>query len=81
MATEVELVHVMFWTILAMMLVLLYALKQVLTTQRYIENIDTNIEKLVKKTLKEEEEILEHLEDLEKDKKDSKTRKKNTKSK
>ena len=54
--------YVMFWTILAMMLVLIYALKQVITTQRFIENIDMNIEKLVKRTLMEEERILDDLE-------------------
>jgi hypothetical protein len=54
--------YVMFWTILAMMLVLLYSLKQVIVTQRYIQNIDTNIEKLVRKTLADEERILDDLE-------------------
>lgn len=54
--------YVMFWTILAMMLVLIYALKQVIVTQRYIENIDKNIEKMVKRTLMEEERILDDLE-------------------
>ena len=50
--------YVMFWTILAMMMVLIYSLKQVVITQRYIRNLDSNIEKLVAKTLKEENEIL-----------------------
>jgi len=50
--------YVMFWTILAMMMVLIYSLKQVIVTQRYIRNLDSNIEKLVKKTLAEEDEIL-----------------------
>ena len=54
--------YVMFWTILAMMLVLIYSLKQVIMTQRYIENIDKNIEKMVKRTLLEEERILDDLE-------------------
>lgn len=54
--------YVMFWTILAMMLVLIYSLKQVITTQRYIENIDHNIEKMVKRTLLDEERILDDLE-------------------
>lgn len=54
--------YVMFWTILAMMLVLIYSLKQVIVTQRYIENIDKNIEKMVKRTLLDEERILEDLE-------------------
>ena len=54
--------YVMFWTILAMMLVLLYALKQVISTQRFIQNIDRNIEKMVKQTLLDEERILEDLE-------------------
>ena len=40
--------YVMFWTILAMMLVLIYSLKQVIMTQRFIENIDKNIEKMIK---------------------------------
>jgi hypothetical protein len=53
----------MFWTILAMMLVLIYSLKQVISTQRYIKSIDTNIEKLVKKTLMDEERILHDIED------------------
>ena len=55
--------YVMFWTILAMMLVLLYSLKQVIKTQRHIENMDMNIEKLVKRTLLDEERILHDLED------------------
>lgn len=54
--------YVMFWTILAMMLVLLISLKMVMQTQRHIENMDNNIEKLVKKTLKDEERILHDLE-------------------
>lgn len=54
--------YVMFWTILAMMLVLIYSLKQVIVTQRYIENIDKNIEKLVRQTLMDEERILDDLE-------------------
>jgi beta-lactam-binding protein with PASTA domain len=54
--------YVMFWTILAMMLVLLVALKMVMKTQKHIENINVNIEKLAKKTLKDEERILEDLE-------------------
>jgi len=56
------LLYVMFWTILAMMLVLIYSLKQVLSTQRYLQRIDVNIEKLVKKTLAEEERILADIE-------------------
>lgn len=59
---ESFLIYVMFWTILAMMLVLIYSLKQVITTQRFIENIDINIEKLVKKTLMDEERILDDIE-------------------
>ncbi len=51
--------YVMFWTILAMMLVLIYALKQVISTQRYIENIDKNIEKLVLRISKKESMILD----------------------
>ena len=54
--------YVMFWTILAMMMVLIYALKQVITTQKYIENIDKNIEKMVKRTLLDEERILDDIE-------------------
>ena len=54
--------YVMFWTILAMMMVLIYALKQVITTQRYIQNIDRNIEKMVERTLIDEERILHDLE-------------------
>lgn len=54
--------YVMFWTILAMMLVLIYALKQVIVTQRYIKNIDVNIERLVKRTLMDEERILDDIE-------------------
>ena len=57
------LLYVMFWTILAMMLVLIYSLKQVISTQRYIRSIDTNIEKLVRKTLMDEERILHDIED------------------
>ena len=56
---EVEfLFYIMFWTILAMMLVLLYSLKQVIMTQSYIKNIDLNIEKLVVEVLRDEERIL-----------------------
>lgn len=54
--------YVMFWTILAMMLVLLYALKQVIVTQRHIENMDRNIEKLVQRTLLDEERIINDIE-------------------
>jgi len=54
--------YVMFWTILAMMLVLIYSLKQVIMTQRFIENIDNNIEKMVKRTLLDEERIIDDLE-------------------
>ena len=54
--------YVMFWTILAMMLVLIYSLKQVIVTQRFIENIDRNIEKMVSKTLIGEERIIRDLE-------------------
>lgn len=54
--------YVMFWTILAMMLVLIYSLKQVIRTQQYIQNIDTNIEKLVRRTLLDEERIIEDIE-------------------
>lgn len=56
------LLYVMFWTILAMMLVLIYSLKQVISTQRYIKSIDTNIEKLVRQTLADEERILNDIE-------------------
>jgi cell division protein FtsL len=54
--------YVMFWTILAMMLVLLISLKLVMRTQRHIENIDMNIAKMVKKTLADEERIIEDIE-------------------
>ena len=56
---------VMFWTIIAMMLVLIYSLKQIIVTQRYMQNIDKNIEKMVEKTLLEEDRILHDLEDIE----------------
>lgn len=56
---------VMFWTIIAMMLVLIYSLKQIIVTQRYMQNIDRNIEKMVEKTLMEEDRILHDLEDIE----------------
>lgn len=49
---------VMFWTILAMMLVMIYSLKLVMKTQMHIESIDVNIAKMVKKTLNDEEKIL-----------------------
>ena len=62
MGEEGFLFYVMFWTILAMMLVLIYSLKQVIVTQRYIENIDKNIERLVKRTLMDEERILDDIE-------------------
>lgn len=54
--------YIMFWTILAMMLVLIYSLKQVISTQRFIQNIDKNIEKLVRETLVDERRILEDIE-------------------
>lgn len=54
--------YVMFWTILAMMLVLIYSLKQVIKTQQYIQNIDGNIENLVRRTLMDEERILDDIE-------------------
>ena len=56
------LVQVMFWTILAIMLVILYMLKQVNQTQRHLQSIDKNIEKMVKRTLLDEERILDDLE-------------------
>lgn len=56
---------VMFWTIIAMMLVLIYSLKQIIITQKYMQNIDRNIEKMVKQTLVEEERILHDLEEIE----------------
>ena len=56
---------VMFWTIIAMMLVLIYSLKQIIITQKYIQNIDKNIERMVTQTLKDEERILHDLEDIE----------------
>lgn len=65
MVTNLEanlLFYVMFWTILAMMLVLIYSLKQVIMTQRYIQNIDKNIEKMVRRTVLDEERIIEDLE-------------------
>ena len=61
--------YVMFWTILAMMLVLIYSLKQVIMTQRFIENIDKNIEKMIKRTLLDEERILDDIEHRHKKKK------------
>ena len=54
--------YVIFWTILAMMLVIIYSLKQVIVTQRYIENMDRNIEKMARQTLLDEERILDDLE-------------------
>ena len=56
------LLYVMFWTILAMMLVLIYSLKQVIMTQKYIRSIDSNIEKLVRKIAADEQRILDDLE-------------------
>lgn len=74
---------VMFWTIIAMMLVLIYSLKQIIITQKYMQNIDRNIEKMVKQTLAEEDRILHDLEDIEKDisKKSSSSKTKDSKSK
>ncbi len=57
------LVMVMFWTVLAIMLVILYMLSLVNRTQRHIENIDGNIEKMVKRTLLDEERILKDIEE------------------
>lgn len=56
------LVYVMFWTIVAIMLVILVVLKKVNHTQYHIQNIDRNVEKMVHKILLEEERILEDLE-------------------
>lgn len=61
--------YVMFWTIIAMMLVLLFSLKQVIVVQRHLENMDRNIEKMVKRTLSDEERILNDLESKSKNKK------------
>lgn len=52
----------MFWIITAVMFVLLYALKQVISTQRYIKNIDENISRMVLKIEKEERRILDDIE-------------------
>lgn len=54
--------YVMFWTIIAMMLVLLFSLKQVIVVQRHLENMDRNIEKMVNRTLLDEERILNDIE-------------------
>ena len=54
--------QIMFWTILAMMLVLLFSLKQVIAVQRHIVNMDKNIEKMVKRTLLDEERIINDIE-------------------
>ena len=60
---EIEfLFYLMFWTILAMMLVLLYSLKEVKHTQSVMRSIDINLEKLVIEVLKDEEEIIKDLE-------------------
>ena len=53
--------YVMFWTILAMMLVLIYSLKQVIVTQKHIQNIDSNMARLVGEVLKDEEIILKKI--------------------
>jgi len=44
-------------------------LKQVIMTQRYIENIDRNIEKMVKRTILDEERIIDDLEHKDKKRK------------
>ena len=54
----VTLFHLMFWTIIAMMLVLIFALKRIILIQTHMANIDRNIEVMVEKILEEEEEIL-----------------------
>lgn len=56
------LIRIMFWTILAIMLVIIYMLKQVNQTQRHLESIDKNIEKMVRRTLMDEERILDDIE-------------------
>jgi len=53
--------YVMFWTIIAMMLVLLFSLKQVILTQRHIENMDKNLEKMAKRSLLDDERILDDI--------------------
>ena len=76
------LVRVMFWTILAIMLVILYMLKQVNQTQRHLQSIDQNIEKMVKRTLMDEERILDDIEHKSSSKKSStSTKKKKSSSK
>lgn len=63
---EIEfLFYLMFWTILAMMLVLLYSLKEVKHTQSVMRSIDINLEKLVIEVLKDEQEIIKDIEDIE----------------
>jgi len=54
--------YVMFWTIIAMMLVLLFSLKQVIITQKHIQNMDHNLEKIARRTLLDEERILNDIE-------------------
>jgi predicted Holliday junction resolvase-like endonuclease len=66
---ETFLFYVMFWTIIAMMLVLLFSLKQVIMTQRHIENMDRNLEKIARRTLLEEERIVKDVEDVEEEEK------------
>ena len=57
------LVRVMFWTVLAIMLVILYMLSLVNRTQKHIESIDQNIQKMVRQTLLDEERIIRDLEE------------------
>jgi hypothetical protein len=69
----------MFWTILSMMLVLLYSLKQVISTQNYIKNIDINMEKLVIEVLRDEERLIGDIEGVKKNKVKKKLTKKSKK--
>ena len=71
--------YVMFWTILSMMLVLLYSLKQVISTQNYIKNIDINMEKLVIEVLRDEERLIGDIEGVKKNKVKKKLTKKSKK--
>ncbi len=57
------LVKVMFWTVLAIMLVILYMLSVVNKSQKHIESIDQNIQKMVRQTLLDEERIIKDLEE------------------
>ena len=61
MVEETKFLYLMFWTILAMVMALIYAIHRLILVQKHMRNMDYNIEILVEKILKEEDQILKKL--------------------